>query len=459
MEASEPVTSADGSPRPHHRESTRELETIFGTVIVRRSGHGDRGKETLFPLDASLNLPKDRYSLGVRRRAAEEAAKGSFDEAVAALVKYTGAKVPKRQLEELVVRAAQDFDSFYVAQRASWDATEHPASEILVLTFDGKGVAVRREDLREATRAAADKRNRKLEKRLSKGEKRNSKRMAEVAAVYSIAPFVRTPEQVLGDLRPEDGPAAPRPRPDGKRVWASLEKDPGDVIDEAFLDALSRDPGRERKWVVLVDGNKDHIKHVRAAARRHGVEVTIVIDVIHVLEYLWAAAPVFHEEGTPELEAWVTERLLWLLCGEAGQVAAAIRRSATKRGLSPEQRKAADRCANYIAGFKQYMPYDRCLEEGLPFATGVIEGACRHLVRDRIEITGARWSLAGAEAVLRIRSLRSSGDFDAYWKHHEQMEYERNHQAKYQDGKAPELKSPAEATAPTKTRGPLRLVK
>lgn len=279
-------------------------------------------------------------------------------------------------------------------------------------------------------------------------------------AVYTVAPWVRTAEDVIRELRPANAPPPPpRPRPEGKRVWASVATEPEEVIEQAFLDAASRDPKRRKRWVVLLDGNADQIARVRAVAKRHRVTVTIVLDLIHVLEYLWKAAYVFHPEGSPDAEGWVTERLLWLLCGDVGQVIASIRRTATRRGLSAAERKPADTCANYIEGHQSYLDYEAYLAAGLPIATGVIEGACRYLVRDRMEITGARWSLAGAEAILRLRSVRASGDWEAYWRHHEHKELERTHATRYANGTIPKL-TPAVPVSrrPTKTRH-LRVVR
>jgi hypothetical protein len=455
-----PVVGADGVERTHQRSGTRALETLLGTVHVTRDGHGARGPETLFPLDAALNLPAERYSFGIRRRAAAEATKGAFDEVVKILGTHASAAVAKRQVEEVVQRAAQDFDSYYLGRRLAWPTETGPSSKILVLTFDGKGVPMRLADLRPATQAAAARRQRKLATRLTKGEKRHVKRIAQVAAVYTIAPFVRTAEDLIRELRPEKAPPPrPRPRPEGKRVWASLAKAPEEVIAEAFLDAASRDPKRRKRWVVLLDGHVDQLARVRAAAKRHRVTVTIVLDLIHVLEYLWKAAYVFHAEGSSEAEGWVTERLLWLLCGDAGQVIASIRRTATCRGLTPAVRKPADTCANYIERYSAYVHYDAYLTAGLPIATGVIEGACRYVIRDRMEITGARWSLDGAEAILRLRSLRASGDLDDYWPHHEQRELERNHAARYANGQIPSLTRPAPASRRNANGHRLRVVK
>ena len=454
-----PVVGADGVERTHTRQGERALETLLGTVQVTRAGHGARGRETLFPLDAALNLPTERYSFGIRRRAAEEATKGAFDEAVAVLTTHSSAAVAKRQVEAVVRRAAEDFNDFYLARRLAWPAETSTSSDILVLTFDGKGVPMRHAALRPATQAAATRRVRKLATRLTKGEKRHQKRIAQVAAVYTVAPFARSAEDIIRDLRPSDVPAPVRPRPEGKRVWASLVTEPVEVIDDAFLDASSRDPLRQKRWVVLVDGNADQLARVTAAAKRHRVAITIVLDLIHAVEYLWTAAYVFHPEGSREAETWVSERLLWLLCGDAGQVIGSIRRTATCRGLSAAARKPADTCANYIEHHKAYVHYDTYLAAGFPIATGVIEGACRYLVRDRMEITGARWSLDGAEAILRLRSLRASGDWEAYWRHHEQREQQRNHATRYDHGAIPPLTPPVSPSRRKVTTPHLRVVK
>ena len=132
---------------------------------------------------------------------------------------------------------------------------------------------MRHADLREATKKAAEKSKHKLETRLTRGEKRYRKRMAQVATVYTIEPWVRTPMDIMHDLRRSRAVATRRPRPVNKRVWASLEADPKKVIDEAFEEGLRRDPERRRRWVVLVDGNRDQLRLVKQAAKKKpGVE-------------------------------------------------------------------------------------------------------------------------------------------------------------------------------------------
>lgn len=446
----QPVRDADGVERTRVRLHERKLESIFGTVATERAGYGQEGSRSLHPLDAELNLPDERYSLELRRRVAEEAAKSSFDETLESIGKNTGAHVPKRQIEELVMRAAVDFDAFYQMRQAQ-PASADQTAPILVISVDGKGVVMRTRDLREQTRKAALKRKHKMGARLSKGEKKNAKRMATVAAVYTIAPFVRKPE----DLIRENARAGPtRPRPEQKRVWASLEKTPEEVIENAFEEAYSRDPEHRKKWVALVDGNKPQIRILRRMAKKKGIDLIVIVDVIHVIEYLWDAGRVFYPSG-PELEDWVRVRLVEVLRGNAGYVAGGMRRSATLRSLTPAVREPVDTCANYLLTYGPYLKYDDYLAKGFPIATGVIEGACRHLVKDRMQVTGARWSLTGAEAVLRLRALRSSHDFDEYWTFHESKEYERNHRALYAEGIVPPTVKP---NAPRK-RSHLKAVK
>jgi hypothetical protein len=167
------------------------------------------------------------------------------------------------------------------------------------------------------------------------------------------------------------------------------------------------------------------------------VEVTIVVDLVHVLEYLWGAAWCFFNEGDLAAEAWVRDRALAVLDGKATDVAAGIRRRATTIGLSRTTRAEADACARYLINKATYLDYPRALASGWPVATGVIEGACRHLVKDRMDITGARWGTNGAEAVLKLRAIRTNGDFEAYWRHHLDRERERVHASRYANGIIP----------------------
>src|SRR5674476_947697 len=214
-------------------------------------------------------------------------------------------------------------------------------------------------------------------------------------------------------------------------------QDAATVIARVFDEADRRDPKHTRTWVALVDGNVHQIDRIKAEAKARNVNVAIVCDLVHVVEYLWKATWSLHPEADPTAEQWVRRQALAVLAGDALKVARAIRRQATKAGLSPTQHKGADEAADYLTSKAPYLDYPTALGSGWPIATGVIEGACRHIVADRFDVTGARWGLAGAEAILKLRALRSNGDFQNYWTWHLDQERQRVHESRYLDGALP----------------------
>jgi hypothetical protein len=179
--------------------------------------------------------------------------------------------------------------------------------------------------------------------------------------------------------------------------------------------------------VVLVDGDDSQQTAIYDEARRHQRSLTLVLDLIHLLHYLWLAGFALNGKNPHKTEVWVQRFLKKLLTGPVENVIADIQRSVAQRGLKGKQRKPVDTCLKYFGRRKTMMDYPAFLAQGLPIATGVIEGACRHLIQDRLGITGARWGLQGAEAVLKLRALQSSGDWDDYWLFHEQQEARRNY--------------------------------
>jgi hypothetical protein len=415
------------------RGHVRGLATVFGQVSVERIVYRAKGGGNLAPADAVLNLPAGLHSHGLRRLAALEAATGSFEQAAAGIDRVTGVRVGKRQLQALTAAAAVDIDGFY----ASRQCERCPDGDVLVLTADAKGIVMRPQALREATARKAAGGRRKLATRLSRGEKTGRKRMAEVVAVYHCTPVPRGVDDVIaapGARRRErrDGPTAA-----GKWLCASVADDAAAVIAAMFDQAQRADPDGRRPWVVLVDGNAHQIELITAQAKARDRPVTIIIDFVHVLEYLWKAAWCFHAEGDPAAEAWVAEQARDVLAGRAHRVAGRIQRKTTAAGLDAGRRKGADACVAYLLNKARYLRYHQALTEGWPIATGVIEGACRHLIKDRMDITGARWGLPGAEAVLKLRTLTANGDFDAYWNWHLQQEHHRTHASRYLDNVIP----------------------
>jgi hypothetical protein len=261
----------------------------------------------------------------------------------------TGTTIPKRSAEQLVREPAVDFDSFYASRAA---AEVKPASgEILVGAIDCKGIPmVKPEGAVKVTRRA-------------KGEKANKKKIATVAAVHCQTPVPRTPKEVLDSLfatgeRPE---RQPRPRPNHKRVWASLTSDKDTFIADVKAEMTRRDPGHRRTWVILTDGERA-LQH-RVCKTFNGI--TLVLDLLHALEKLWKVAHVLHPDGSPEAEAFVYQRAERILCGMISQVVKGLRQTVSKRRLTGAKAKTIRDVADHYHRNRQRMRYDLYLQNGL----------------------------------------------------------------------------------------------
>jgi len=400
----------------------RGLATLFGTVTVTRCAWRCPGAANFCPADAALSLPAVRHSHSLAKLAALEAARGSFEAAHAAVTRRCGNVIGKRQLEESVTGAAADIPAFYAA-RIPEPCT---SGTLLIMSADCKGIVMRPGALRAATAKAAAKLG-KMRTRLAAGEKPNRKRMAALVTVYDAEPAKRRPHDVIAPPGGRNGSRPPRPGPKALAKWlaGSVRKDPADMIAAMFDEAEARDLQHLRTWVVLVDGAEHQLDLIRAEAARRSVAIHVIIDIIHVLEYLWGAAWSLHAVGDPAAEDWVAVKALAVLAGDSARAAEEIIVQAGSAGLDGSRRTGADACVRYLGNKHDYLRYDQALAAGWPIATGVIEGACRHLIADRLDIGGARWGLDGAEAVLTLRAVISNGDFEEYWRFHLEHEHQR----------------------------------
>jgi hypothetical protein len=457
------VTGADGVRRacaePGH---ARTVVTRLGEVAVRRIGYRSKVRKTgmLFPRDAVLNLPLRGYSWGLQRLAVMCCGSVSFGQGHEFVLAATGVSVGRRQLEQIVAAAAadaerfcQDLDLAAVLQAGQQDQEEQDQEEEeeeekkkkkkglppLVISPDGKGVAMRPEARRPETARKAGKRpGQAFAQRLGTGQKSGSKRIAETGVVYDALPpdgdeGPRTPEQIMG--RAPGQPAPEGPRAVNRWYIADITASCADTIAVLFGHAERRDPGHARPWVALVDGNNHQIDVITAEAAARDVKVTILIDFIHVIGYLWKAAWCFCPARDPAAEDWVTAAGLDILHGRAAQVISRIQAAAAADPPRPgsEHAKNIRATIGYLTAKAPCLDYPRALANGWPIATGVIEGACRHLVQDRMGITGARWGLEGAQAMLWLRAIHANGDHDTYWDWHITQELSRNHLSRYQD--------------------------
>jgi hypothetical protein len=411
------VTGPDGAVRTRSETGHgRALASVFGPVVVSRIAYRAPGVPNVHLLDAELSLLPGKHSPGLARMTAAGAVRGALEQACGQVRGRTGCKLGTRQAQQLVRAAAADFDGFYAARPA-------PAAgpgEVVVLSCDGKGIRMRPGQLRPRAERQARRSAPQQDGRLSQGEVRTRKRMAAAGAVYVITPAPRTTADITGP-----GPRAPGPEARHKWLTASVAGDTAGVVAAVFAEADRRDPGHERPWIALADGNKDQIARIKAEAAARKITVTIIVDLIHVTEYLWDAAWCFYPRASADAGGWVRARTAEILDGRAAGVAAALRDAAASLGKT--RRKTAARTAGYLEAKAPCLDYPEALAAGWPIATGVIEGACRHLVKDRMDITGARWGVETAEAILKLRAIIANGDFDAYWAWHLRQEHERNH--------------------------------
>ena len=329
----------------------------------------------------------------------EELAVGrAYHPAVAVLGRFVGVELSTRELAAAIETDARLVPAFYAQRPPPSPQTEGP---LLVLQADGKGVPI----LRPAVAATA---------RLGKGEKAGGKKEAILTGLYTIAPAVRTPEAVVASLfkQPSAGlPAPPTPRsgPQHKRLYATLTGKTAAVAEVAGQ-VSQRDGPHITGRIALTDG---------CLALQQRVQVqfpqfTLVLDCIHMLEYLWKAANALLGERHPQRTAWVRARALQVLSGQGATVSAECVQLAKAPKRSRRQTTVLQQVAAYLERNLPYMQYDQYLAQGWPIATGVIEGACRHLVKDRCELSGMRWTIDGAESLLALRCVHENGDWDAF---------------------------------------------
>jgi hypothetical protein len=386
----------------------RRYVSVFGEIEISRAVYGlrERQKYEVVPLDARLGLPDSDFSYLLQEWDQSLCVRDSYEESSGTVERILGIGQSVRSLEHMNRAMAQDVEGYRDSQPTP------PAEEegaIAVITADGKGVPMGREPQTEEARTHS---------RRKKGEKANKKRMACVGAVYTIAPFKRTPEDVVNEVM-RKACQKDRPVPQNKRVRAELTREiDGEVvcgkdITFAWMAEQLRERGGGKPLVCVMDGERALWKMLK----KYAENAVCILDLFHVMERLWAAAHCFHPEGSDEAERFVTERLERILEGEVGRVVGGLKQMSTKQNLKGSRKKRLDKVIGYLENNRKYMRYDEYLAAGYPIGSGVAEGACRHLVKDRMELTGMRWRTEGAQSMLDLRAVYLNGDWDAFQDH------------------------------------------
>jgi hypothetical protein len=415
------VTRADGMLLP--REQTlrgRDYCSIFGKFKVARTCYRAPGETGIFPLDAQVNLPKRCYSYFLQEWMTVFEVEHPFQESAGFFAQLFDLAVAESVLMEVAKEAPQDYEDFY-AQRPM--PPEESAGELLVVSVDGKGVPMIKE---EAI---------KLKAKLGTGEKRQKKKEALVGVSYTVAAKPRSPE-VLAELlvdpeaararRQRQGEQDEAPRAQQVRRLASLVRPKQAVMERIKADVQRRDPQHRQPLVILLDGALG-LWRLAPQLFKPWKRVTCVLDIMHVVGSRWAAANALVGEQSQAGKHWVQQKLTEILRGRVGYVIGGLRQILTKQRLRTSVRETLAKVITFFHNHRRWMRYDAYLAAGLPVGTGVVESACGSVVKHRMEGEGKRWSLEGAEAILALRSLKKSHDNDLrdYWRFRARQERTR----------------------------------
>jgi hypothetical protein len=396
----------DGQALLRGEVETRPYRSIFGEMEIARYVYGS-GQNAQVPLDAQLNLPEWKYSYLLQEWGLGFATGEAFREVQKILDKILGTDISVYSQERLSRKVATDVAPFRQEQSGVFDEEE---GAFLIAAVDCKGIPLTRK--KEEAHNSSHRRK--------KGEKANKKKMACVSAVYTIAPFVRSVDDIVNEIA-RDACAKDRPVPQNKRVRADLVEDKEATFIQVAKQLQQRQTKIPKPVIFLSDGERRLWK----LQKKHLAQAIGILDLWHVMEYVWKAAHVFHKEGSQQAEDFVTHRIEMLLEGNVAYVIAGLKQMGTKHRLRGNKQKTLQSVITYLHNNKAHMHYDVYIAAGYPIGSGVAEGACRHLVKDRLERTGMRWVPEGAQAMLDLRSAYLNDEWDALWGHYPAAEKKR----------------------------------
>lgn len=400
------ITDAEGNRFRYVRDRSRVYRSIFGAIFIPRACYHASGFSGVYPLDGELNLPERGYSYLVQEFSSRLAVKMSYGDAVEILSSFFPVKMPIRSLESIVGDVCDEVDRFY-KEKAPPEVC--PEAVVTVATVDKKGVVIRKPQGGEAG----------PEKTTVDPDKPGKKKMATVISTYVTSPHARTAKEMFKEVTDGENSNS-RPKPQDKLTWGSLIDGPEKTVARLKTAVDKRLP-KGNKLVCILDGERS----LWALVGAYFPAAFFVLDIFHVLEHLGKAALCFHDEGSPQAREFVTERLRMLLEGRAGRLIGGLKQMLAKHELSGAKKHSLEQVIGYLEGNRKHMRYEICLAKGYPIGSGVIEGACRNLINDRLELTGMSWTLRGAESVMRLRSVHINKDWDAFWNHRRASERRR----------------------------------
>jgi hypothetical protein len=418
---------------PRHGTKPKQYVSIFGPLTIERSYFWEQGKRGTCPLDSELNLPENSYSYLLQKWIQSGIAENPYEQTTQSLGDLLNINLPASTQQIVARSASEDFSDYYKQKNVH----ENSEGEILIATADCKGVAM------VPSERPSDSKSEPGKIRRGKGDKKKGLRKdATVVSDYSINPETRRADEVIDGLMSVNGEKAlneysnkkkrtkiKNRQPINKHVSACMKGKTLAIKDLA--DRLQqRNPTSDKKILVLIDGERALKNRIEEEFARRGWEPRVVgycLDIVHALEYLWDASTALYGERSPERIVWVHRKTLDLLDGHVGRVINGLKQTINKSlcALKNQQKTVLKSVIGYFENHKDMMNYDKYLRQGLPIATGIIEGACSSLVKDRTDRSGMKWTKSGAQAVLNLRSLKRNRDWESYWIYHIDLVRER----------------------------------
>lgn len=392
---------------PYVRDSYRTYGSVFGAISVRRAYYHADGLPGVFPLDAELNMPERGYSYLLQELSSRLSVTMSYEDAQKIVTSLFPVKMPIRSLERIVGDVRREVRRFYEDESPPPDLC--PDEVITVATVDKKGVVIRKPHSRPAASGTVS----------IDPDKPGKKKMATVISTYVTQRHIRTSDDVIGEMTDSGSPGT-KPKAEAKLTWGSLT-DGTETTMARLQKAVEQRMPKHNELVCVLDGERS----LWALVNAYFPTAFFVLDIFHVLEHLGKAALLFHDEGSPQARQFVTERLRMLLQGRAGRMIGGLKQMLTKCELSNAARYSLTKVIGYLERNRKHMRYEICLAKGYPIGSGVIEGACRNLINDRLELTGMSWTPQGAESVIRLRAVQINKDWDAFWKYRRMSERRR----------------------------------
>lgn len=441
-QANNPPRSEDGKALTFKGIVESPYFSIFGEVKIKRASYASDAEEYVYPLDAQLNLPEKKFSYLLQKWILARSAETDFREAVDWFNEIFDRNFFPSMPQRTCAAVAPTVTPFY--EQITAPAVEKEGTHI-ALSVDGKGVRIRKSERQSQELTVSVPKARR-----GKGEKPGIKKQAVVTVDFTFHPQARNPEEIVKALLNEYTNTERKQAQSERHLRRQQDvEEPREALNKhvrAFLRGkdqamgylmervYKRDPAGQKPIVVLIDGDPSLENALSRTLETNLLKDRVdafILDLIHVSGYVWDVGTALHGEKGEARVVWVREKLLSILQGEVGRVIGGLKQTLTKTKLRSSQKKALEKAITYLENHRHMMDYASYLAKGYPIATGIVEGTCGSLVKDRMEQSGMRWSIRGAQSVLELRAVKQNNDWNQLWQFHILSEQNRLYPATY----------------------------